>query len=42
METPRKRRWLQFSLRTLLVFFVAAALFFGYLASLWQSHGGHE
>jgi len=38
MVTARKRRRLQFSLRTLLVFFVVAALLFGYLASLWQAH----
>jgi len=36
METARKRRWLQFSLRTLLALFVAAALLFGYFASLWH------
>jgi len=38
METLQKRRWLRFSLRRLLVFFVVVALLFGYFASVWHGH----
>ena len=37
MKAPTQRR-LQFTLRTLLAFFIVAALLLGYVASTWRAH----